>query len=146
RIAPLLRARRRRRFPGLHHARNHDQIGVDRPRLGHADLRDFRDVTANRRNEPLLVRDIAHARAGDKGDTSNVSVWAYDRADFEQLVRTVTPERIKREFPHLVRGEVQRYVIDHLHGINLVMRNALEGGVNASLNLDSHGKSWSYLI
>jgi hypothetical protein len=27
-----------------------------------------------------------------------------------------------------------------------VMREALEGGVNASLNLDSHGKSWSYLI
>jgi hypothetical protein len=103
-------------------------------------------VTVNRRNEPLIVRDIAHARAGDKGDTSNISVWAYNPADFELLKRTLTPERIRREFPRLVRGEVTRYVVDHLHGINLVMRNALEGGVNASLNLDSHGKSWSYLI
>jgi len=92
------------------------------------------------------VRDIAHARAGDKGNTSNVSVWVYDPADFDLLKLTVTPERIKREFPNLVRGEVTRYVVDHLHGINLVLRDALEGGVNASLNLDSHGKSWSYLI
>ena len=64
----------------------------------------------------------------------------------ELLKRSVTPERIKREFPKLVRGKVTRYIIDHLHGLNLVMGEALEGGVNASLNLDSHGKSWSYLI
>jgi hypothetical protein len=103
-------------------------------------------VSLNRRNARLLVRDIAHARAGDKGNTSNVNVWVYDPADFELLKRSVTPERVKREFPHLIRGEVTRYVIEHLHGINIVMRDALEGGVNASLNLDSHGKSWSYLI
>ena len=103
-------------------------------------------MTAHGRNERVLVRDIAHARAGDKGNTSNVSVWVYDPADFDLLKRTVTAERIKREFPGLIRGEVTRYIVDHLHGINLVMRDALEGGVNASLNLDSHGKSWSYLI
>jgi hypothetical protein len=103
-------------------------------------------VTARGGNERLLVREIAHARAGDKGNTSNVNIWVYDREDFELLKRTVTPERIKKEFPKLVRGKVTRYVIDHLHGLNLVMGEALEGGVNASLNLDSHGKSWSYLI
>lgn len=99
-----------------------------------------------RRNEPRLVRDIAHARAGDKGNTSNVNVWVYDPADFALLKRNVTAERIKREFPQLMRGDVTRYVIEHLHGLNFVMHDALEGGVNASLNLDSHGKSWSYLI
>ncbi len=99
-----------------------------------------------RRNACRIVRDIAHARAGDKGNTSNVNVWAYDAADFELLKLTLTPERIKREFPDLVRGKVDRYVIEHLHGLNLVMHDALEGGVNRSLNLDSHGKSWSYLI
>ena len=103
-------------------------------------------MSARGRNAPRLVRDIAHARAGDKGNTSNVNVWAYDPADFDLLKRTLTPERIKREFPHLVTGEVECYVLDHLCGINLVMHEALEGGVNASLNLDSHGKSWSYLI
>jgi hypothetical protein len=103
-------------------------------------------MTPSRRNERRLVCDIAHARAGDKGNTSNVNVWVYDPADFALLKRTVTVERIKREFPQLVRGAVTRYEIEHLHGLNLVMRDALEGGVNASLNLDSHGKSWSYLI
>jgi hypothetical protein len=98
------------------------------------------------RNTPLLVRDIAHARAGDKGDISSINVWAYDAAAFEQLKRSLTPERIKREFPHLVRGTVERYEIAHLNGLNFVLHEALEGGVNASLNLDSHGKSWSYLI
>jgi hypothetical protein len=46
----------------------------------------------------------------------------------------------------LIRGSIERYEIEHLHGLNFVMREALEGGVNTSLNLDSHGKSWSYLI
>jgi hypothetical protein len=93
-----------------------------------------------------IVRDIAHARAGDKGNTSNVNVWVYDPADYDLLRRTLTPERIKREFPQLMRGAVTRYELPHLHGLNLVLHEALEGGVNASLNLDSHGKSWSYLL
>lgn len=90
--------------------------------------------------------DIAHARAGDKGDTSSVSVFAYDPADYPAIKASLTPERVKAAFPDLVRGEVVRYDLDHLHAVNLVMRRALEGGVNSSLNLDSHGKSWSYLI
>ena len=98
------------------------------------------------RNAPRIVRDIAHARAGDKGNTSNVNVWVYDAANFEQLKRTLTVERIKRAFPQLIRGKIERFVVEHLHGLNFVMQNALEGGVNRSLNLDSHGKSWSYLI
>jgi hypothetical protein len=98
------------------------------------------------RNSPRIVRDIAHARAGDKGNTSNVNIWAYDPADFEVLKRTVTAQRLKEAYPDLIRGPVDRYVLEHLHGLNVVLHDALEGGVNASLNLDSHGKSWSYLI
>ena len=103
-------------------------------------------MSAPRRNARRIVRDIAHARAGDKGNTSNVNVWAYDAKDFEELKRNLTSERIKQAFPDLIRGKVDRYVIEHLHGLNFVMQDALEGGVNRSLNLDSHGKSWSYLI
>lgn len=103
-------------------------------------------MTSLKRNAPRIVRDIAHARAGDKGNTSNISVWAYDAADFALLKRALTPERIKREFPHLIRGAIERYELDHLHGLNFVLHEALEGGVNRSLNLDSHGKSFSYLI
>ena len=97
-------------------------------------------------NAPRYVRDIAHARAGDKGNTSNINVWVYDPADFAWLKKTLTPERIKREFPDLIKGKVVRYEMEKLGGLNFVMSDSLEGGVNASLNLDSHGKSWSYLI
>jgi hypothetical protein len=99
-----------------------------------------------RENRPRLVRDIAHARAGDKGNTSSISVWAYDAANYDLLKRTLTSERIKAAFPGLVLGAVERYELRHLAGLNFVLREALEGGVNSSLNLDSHGKSWSYLI
>jgi hypothetical protein len=93
-----------------------------------------------------IVRDIAHARAGDKGNTSNVCVWVYDPADYPVLKASLTAERIKAAYPHLVRGPVERYELDHLYGLNFVLHEAIEGGVNTSLNLDSHGKSWSYLI
>ena len=92
------------------------------------------------------IHDIAHARAGDKGNTSNISVWAYDPKDYPLLKRQLTAERIKSAFPKLITGTITRYEMDNLHGMNFVMLDALEGGVNTSLNLDSHGKSFSYLI
>ena len=61
-------------------------------------------MSAPRPNNKATVRDIAHARAGDKGNTSNVNIWVYDPDDFELLKRAVTPERIKKEFLDLVRG------------------------------------------
>ncbi|HZD25439.1 MAG TPA: hypothetical protein VE631_04200 [Alphaproteobacteria bacterium] len=92
------------------------------------------------------LRQIAHARAGDKGDRSSVSVFAYDPAHYPVLLEQVTPERLKREYGRLLRGEIRRHALPGLAGINLVMDRALEGGVNESLNLDSHGKSWSFLL
>jgi hypothetical protein len=89
---------------------------------------------------------IAHARAGDKGNTSNVSVWVYDPGDYPLVKAQLTAERVKAAFPALIRGPVRRYELDQLHGLNFVMEDALEGGVNTSLGLDSHGKSWSYLL
>lgn len=94
----------------------------------------------------IKLHEIAHARAGDKGNTSNVSVWVYDPADYLLVKEQLTPERIKGAYPELIRGPVMRYTLDHLQGLNFVMGDALEGGVNTSLGLDSHGKSWSFLV
>jgi hypothetical protein len=93
-----------------------------------------------------MLREIAHARAGDKGDRSNVSVWVYEMRHFEAVRAQLTPERLSREFGRLLRGPIRRYELAHLGGLNFVMDQALEGGVNESLNLDSHGKSWSCLV
>jgi hypothetical protein len=92
------------------------------------------------------LRAIAHARAGDKGNRSNVAVFVYDLQHYPAIKEQLTPERLKAEFGRLLRGPIRRFELDHLGGLNFVMDEALEGGVNESLNLDSHGKSWSFLI
>jgi hypothetical protein len=65
---------------------------------------------------------------------------------YPAVKRQLTPERVKENFGALLRGPIRRYSIDHLCAPNFVMEQALEGGVNESLNLDSHGKSWSFLL
>ena len=97
-----------------------------------------------KRTVPL--HEIAHARAGDKGNRSNVSLFAFGAADYPVIKTQITAERLKAAFPELLKGRVERFELDHLNGMNFVMDQALEGGVNLSLNLDAHGKSWSFLI
>jgi hypothetical protein len=92
------------------------------------------------------LREIAHARAGDKGNVSNISVWVYDPQHYAAVKAGLTVERVREAYPALFTGEIQRYELDHLHGLNFVLHDAIEGGVNTSLNLDAHGKSWSFLM
>jgi hypothetical protein len=92
------------------------------------------------------LREVASARAGDKGDISSICVWVYDPRHYEDVKRCLTAERVKRAYPNLFRGKVDRYEADELRGLNFVLHEALEGGVNASLNLDTHGKSFSFLL
>ena len=94
----------------------------------------------------VQLREIAHARAGDKGNRSNVAVFVYDLQHYTAVEAQLTPERLHAEFGSLLRGPIQRFELDRLGGLNFVMDDALEGGVNESLNLDSHGKSWSFLL
>ncbi len=94
----------------------------------------------------VQLREIAHARAGDKGNRSNVAVYAYEQRHFPAIEAQLTPERLQAEFPRLLKGPVQRFALDRLGALNFVMDQALEGGVNESLNLDAHGKSWSFLV
>jgi hypothetical protein len=103
-------------------------------------------MTSHGLTRRIKLHELAHARAGDKGNTSNVSVWVYDPGDYALVKAQLTAERVKAAYPRLLTGPVTRYALDQLHGLNFVMADALEGGVNASLGLDSHGKSWSYLI
>src|SRR5262245_17434150 len=87
--------------------------------------------------------ELAHARAGDKGNTSNISLIAYRQADYERLCREVTPERVRAHFGGIVKGEVRRYEVPRILALNFVLQDALAGGVTRSLALDPHGKSLS---
>lgn len=94
----------------------------------------------------MKLRDIAHSRAGDKGDISNLSLIAYRAEDYALLERHVTPERVRLHFAGIVHGEVTRYLLPQLGAMNFVMHKALGGGVTRSLALDAHGKSLSSLL
>jgi len=94
----------------------------------------------------VKLRQIAHARAGNKGDTSNVSLIVYDQAHYEAVRDQTTPERVKAWFGPLVRGRVMRYELPQLGALNFVLEGALGGGVTRTLALDPHGKSRSSLL
>jgi hypothetical protein len=87
---------------------------------------------------------IAHARTGDKGDRSNISVIAYRPELFAILVAEVTEERVSEHFAYRRPARVTRYLLPKLSAMNFVLDGVLDGGVNDSLNLDMHGKALSF--
>ncbi len=89
---------------------------------------------------------IAHARSGDKGNHSNIAVFAYAPHHFDTLLAQVTAARVAALFAARKPTRVTRYVLPRLHGVNFVLENVLDGGVNDSLNLDMHGKALSFLL
>ena len=94
----------------------------------------------------VRLHHLAHARAGDKGDISDITVIAYRRADYDRLRRDLTSETVGRHFAGVVRGTVDRYELSHLSALKFVLHAALGGGVTRSLSLDAHGKSFSSLL
>ena len=84
---------------------------------------------------------LAHARSGDKGDASNVGVLAYDNDAYEILRRWLTPQRVKAHFDGIVLGEVERFEMDNLRGLNFILHDSLGGGGSGSLKTDAQGKT-----
>lgn len=89
----------------------------------------------------VYLKDLAHGRSGDKGDTSNICVFARDPKDYEFLKKVLTVEKVREHFGDMVKGEIIRYDVDTLHGMNFVLHHALGGGATHSLRLDTLGKT-----
>ena len=86
------------------------------------------------------VWDLAHGRSGDKGDTCNIGLIARSAEDYETLCRQVTPERVRRHFGELIKGDVERYEMPNIKALNFVCHGALDGGGTLSLRSDHLGK------
>lgn len=84
---------------------------------------------------------IAHARSGDKGDTSNIGIIAFDPRHYPVLAREVTAERVKHFFGEMVKGKVERYELPNLGALNFLLHEALGGGGTLSLRIDAQGKT-----
>ena len=88
----------------------------------------------------VRVYDLGHGRAGDKGNTSNISVVAYNTRAWNILREQLTVERVMHAFEHVAKGPITRYELPKLQAFNFVIENALGGGVTISLAQDIHGK------
>lgn len=94
----------------------------------------------------VKLHDVAHARAGDKGNRLNISLIPYDAALYPVLAEQVTEDRVLSLFRHRGATRVSRYDLPSIAAFNFVIDDVLEGGVNSSLNLDGHGKSNSFRL
>ncbi len=92
----------------------------------------------------VKLRELAHSRTGDKGDTSNISVIAFKAEDYPRLVQALTAERVAEHFAELLGDDasrVLRYELPKVGALNFVLPGILKGGVTRSLALDAHGKA-----
>lgn len=94
-------------------------------------------------NNRIKLYEIAHSRAGDKGDSSTLSLIPYKEEDYEWLKTVVTADKVKQHLKDIVGGNVTRYEIPSIKSLNFVCENSLLGGVTTSIALDTHGKSLS---
>jgi len=90
--------------------------------------------------------ELAHCRAGDKGNTSLLSLFALRDADYPLLVAQVTADAVKAQLADIVHGPVTRHEVPNLCALQFVCEGALGGGVTTSLAMDAHGKSLSYAL
>lgn len=112
---------------------------------------DARDGSGNDHSETteriwVPLHQLAHARAGDKGDRLNLALFAYEPSHYEVLLDQVTEKRVLELFAQRGATGVSRYPMPNLKGINFVIDDVLQGGVNGALNLDGHGKTLSFFL
>ena len=94
----------------------------------------------------VLLQHVAHTRSGDKGNTSNIAVFAYESAFYPLLKEQLTAERFHAFHAAVVAGPVRRYEVDNIEALNFVCEGALGGGVSRSLCLDNYGKALSAAV
>ncbi|MFS0777064.1 hypothetical protein ABC255_13820 [Neobacillus sp. 3P2-tot-E-2] len=90
--------------------------------------------------------EVAHSRAGDKGNTLMLSLIPYNEQDYQVLCEKVTAEKVKDHLKEIVEGNVIRYEVPNIAALQFVCHQALLGGVTTSLSTDTHGKSLSYAL
>jgi hypothetical protein len=92
------------------------------------------------------LREIAHARSGEKGNSSTISVIAYDLADYALLREQVTEAAVRALYGPITRGSITRYEVPRIGALNFVLEDVLEGGRSRTLAFEESGKALSSLM
>jgi len=92
------------------------------------------------------LHEVAHSRAGDKGNRLNMSLIPYRPELYPILAQQVTEARVLALFRHRGATACVRHDLPLINAFNFVVDEVLEGGVNGSLNLDGHGKTNSFRL
>jgi len=88
--------------------------------------------------------EIAHARSGDKFNTSLITIFPYKHEDMKILRKSLTTQKVKNYLGKICKGKVNR--IETKFGLQFTFESALDGGVVGGLRRDKHGKSLSGYI
>jgi len=94
----------------------------------------------------VKLREVAHARSGEKGDLSNISVIAYNEEDYEIIKNQVTVEAVRKLYGPITKGDIIRYEVPRIGALNFVLHGILEGGRSRTLAFDESGKALSSLM
>ncbi|MCY4427465.1 MAG: hypothetical protein OXC05_10615 [Halieaceae bacterium] len=88
----------------------------------------------------VQLAEIAIARSGDKGDSSNIGVMAKSAALYTFLEQTLTAAVVKDFFKEICFGKVTRYELPNLNALNFILEDSLGGGGTETLITDAQGK------
>jgi hypothetical protein len=80
----------------------------------------------------VKLQHVAHARSGDKGDTSNIAVFAYTPDLYPLLKEQLTAERFKAFYRGAIKGPVTRYEADNIQALNFVCQGAWAAACRAA--------------
>ena len=94
----------------------------------------------------MKLYEIAHSRAGDKGNTLTLSLIPFNESDYDMLCGKVTVDKVAMHLQQIVSGHIERFELPNIHSLLFVCHNALLGGVTTSLAADPHGKTLSYAL
>ena len=88
-----------------------------------------------------MLRDLCGVRSGDKGDRSDLTIFADDPAAYDAICAAVTAEVVAAHFDSMIEGPVTRQELPYVRGLTFAMEGALGGGGPRSLRSDNLGKT-----
>ena len=97
-------------------------------------------------NKKIKLQDIAYARSGDKGSSSNVGLILINSEIYEWAVENLTNKVIAEYFKEIALDGVDRYLMPNINAINYILNDSLDGGGSESLLNDAQGKTHGQAI